>query len=38
MHLTSTPSKEVAQVLESATSEWALNREVWVACLGKDQA
>ena len=32
--LTATSSREVAQTLASATSEWALNRETQVACLG----
>ena len=32
--LTTTPKREVAQMLMSATSEWGLNREVQVACLG----
>ena len=32
--LTTTPNREVAQMLMSATSEWGLNREVQVACLG----
>ena len=31
--LTTTPS-EVAQMLTSTTSEWALDREAWAACLG----
>ena len=34
MHLTATPSGEVAQTLASITSEQGLNREVQVACLG----
>ena len=34
MHLTATPSREVAQMFTSATSEWGLNREAWIACLG----
>ena len=34
MHLTATPSGEVAQMLASATSEQGLHREAWVACLG----
>ena len=29
--LTTTPSREVAQVLASATSEWGLGREAWAA-------
>ena len=33
-HLTTTASREVAQMLMSATREWGLNREVQVACLG----
>ena len=33
MHLTATPSKEVAQTLASATSKGALNREVRAALL-----
>ena len=32
--LTSTPSREIAQTLTSASSEPGLNREVWAACLG----
>ena len=32
--LTTTPSGEVAQMLTSTTSEWALDREAWAACLG----
>ena len=32
--LTTTPSNKVAQMLLSASSEWELNREVWVACFG----
>ena len=32
--LTATASGEVAQMLTSTTSEWGLNREAWVACLG----
>ena len=31
---TATPSREVAQMLASTTSEQGLDREVWVACLG----
>ena len=31
MHLTATPSKEVAQTLASTTSKWGLNREVRAA-------
>ena len=34
MHLTATPSREVAQNFASATTEWGLNREAWTACLG----
>ena len=34
MGLTTTPSREVAQMLASASSEWELNREAWAACLG----
>ena len=34
MHLTATPSREVAQKFASATTEWGLNREAWIACLG----
>ena len=33
MHLTATPSKEVAQTLASTTSKWGLNREVRAALL-----
>ena len=33
MHLTTTPSGEVAQRLASATNEWGLNREAWVTHL-----
>ena len=33
MHLTATPSGEVAQTLASATSKWGLNREVQAALL-----
>ena len=33
MHLTTTPSREVAQMLVSATSEWELNREARAALL-----
>ena len=35
MHLTTTASREVAQVLASATSKWRLDREAWAACLGQ---
>ena len=31
MHLTATPSREVAQMLVLATSDRGLDREVWVA-------
>ena len=31
MHLTPTPSGEVAQTLASATSKRGLNRDVWAA-------
>ena len=31
MCLTTTPSREVTQVLASATSEWGLVREAWAA-------
>ena len=33
--LTSTPSREVAQMLTSASSEQGLNREARAACLGQ---
>ena len=33
MHLTATPSREVAQMLVSTTSKQGLNREVWAALL-----
>ena len=33
MPLTATPSREVVQMLASATSKWGLNREVWAALL-----
>ena len=33
MCLTTTPSREVAQMLASATSKWGLNREVLAALL-----
>ena len=33
MHLTATPSKEVAQTLASTTSKWGLNREAQAALL-----
>ena len=33
MHLTPTPSGEVAQTLVSSTSKWGLNREVLAALL-----
>ena len=33
MHLTATPSGEVAQMLTFATSKWGLNREVQAALL-----
>ena len=33
MHLVTTPSEEVAQVLTSATSKLGLNREAWAALL-----
>ena len=33
MHLTITPSREVAQMLASTTSKQGLNREVWAALL-----
>ena len=33
MHLTTTPSREVAQMLTSTTSKWGLNREAWDALL-----
>ena len=36
MHLTATPSGEVAQMFASATSKWGLNREARVACLGPE--
>ena len=32
--LSTTVSREVAQMLMSATSEWGLDREAWSACLG----
>ena len=31
---TATASREVAQVLEFATSDWGLDREAWAAGLG----
>ena len=31
MHLTTTVSREVAQTLAFATSEWGLGREAWTA-------
>ena len=34
MHLTATPSGEVAQTLAPTTSKRGLNREEWAACLG----
>jgi len=34
MHLTTTASREVAQILTSVTSKWGLDREAWAACLG----
>ena len=34
MHLTTTASIEVAQMLTSATSKWLLDREARAACLG----
>ena len=34
MHLTATPSREVAQMLVLATSNWGLDREARVAWLG----
>ena len=36
MHLTATPSGEVAQVLASATSKQGLNREAQVLFIGKE--
>ena len=33
-HLTTTPSREVAQMLTSAISKQGLNREARAACLG----
>ena len=33
MHLTETPSEEVAQKLASTTSKWGLNREEQAALL-----
>ena len=33
MHLTETPSGEIAQTLVSATSKQGLNREVWASLL-----
>ena len=33
MHLTPTPSGEVAQTLVSTTRKWGLNREPWAALL-----
>ena len=34
MHLSATPSGEVAQTLASATRELGLDREAWAASLG----
>ena len=34
MHLTETPSGEVAQMLMSTASDGVLNKKAWVACLG----
>ena len=34
MCLTATASREVAQMLVSATSEEGLDKEAWAACLG----
>ena len=34
MHLTTTPSREVAQMLESTRREWVLSREAQAASLG----
>jgi len=36
MCLTTTPNREVAQMLAYATSEQGLNREVWVACFSPE--
>ena len=33
MHLTETPSGEVAQKLASTTSKWGLNGEEWTTAL-----
>ena len=33
MHLTATPSREVAQMLVSTTSKWRVNREAQAALL-----
>ena len=33
MHLTPTPSGEVAQTLMPTTSKWGLNREAWAELL-----
>ena len=33
MCLTTSPSREVAQMLASTTSKWELNREAWAALL-----
>ena len=33
MHLTATPSGEVAQMLASTSSEWGLNKEAQAALL-----
>ena len=38
MHITATPSGEAVQMLVSTTSEWGLNRETQVACLGQGWA
>ena len=34
MHLNTTPSGEVAQMLVATSREWGMNMEVWVECLG----
>ena len=34
MHLITTPSGEVAQMLVATSREWGMNMEAWVECLG----
>ena len=37
MHLTATPSGEVAQMLTSTTSKWGLNKEARAALLRREE-